>query len=45
MTTGVSLVVTLDIILRIAPEISRGREKIPTRTKARGRRCKCGKAG
>jgi hypothetical protein len=40
MTTGVSLVVTLDIMLRIALETSKGRDRIPTKTKARGRRCK-----
>jgi hypothetical protein len=40
MTIGVSLVVTPDIMLRIAPETSRGRDRMPTRPKARGRRCK-----
>jgi hypothetical protein len=40
MTIGVSLVVTRGTMLRIAPEISRGRDRIPTRTKASGRRCK-----
>jgi hypothetical protein len=38
MTTGVSLVVTPGITLRIAPEISRGGDRIPTRTKARGKK-------
>ena len=40
MTTSVSLVVTLGIMLRIAPETSRGRGRTPTRIKARDRRCK-----
>jgi hypothetical protein len=45
MTTGVSLVVTPGTMPKIAPEISRGRDRIPTRIEARGRRCKSGKAG
>jgi hypothetical protein len=40
ITIGVSLVVIRGTMLRIALEISRGRDRIPTRTKARGRRCK-----
>jgi hypothetical protein len=40
MTTDVSLVVTLDTMPRIAPGINRGRDIIPIRIKARGRRCK-----
>jgi hypothetical protein len=37
MTTGVSLVVTPDIMLRISLETSRGRDRIPTRIKVQVR--------
>jgi hypothetical protein len=40
MTTGVSLVATPDIMPRIAPGTSRGRDRMPTRIKARDRKCK-----
>jgi hypothetical protein len=40
MTTGVSPVATLGIMPRIALGISRGRGRMLTRTRARGRRCK-----
>jgi hypothetical protein len=40
MITDVSLVVTLDTMPRIALGISRGRDRIPIRNKASGRRCK-----
>jgi hypothetical protein len=40
MTTGVSLVVTPNIMPRIAQETSRGRDRMPTRIKARDKRCK-----
>jgi hypothetical protein len=40
MTTDVSPMVALDTMPRIAPRTSRGRDKIPIRIKARGRRCK-----
>jgi hypothetical protein len=40
MTTDVSHVATPDIMPRIAPGTSRGRDRMLIRTKARGRRCK-----